>query len=321
MTDHQNLKMIILIGICFICCGVSIMIGDFDLNWQSIFTLSQTSIQKIIFFKVRLPHTLNAFAIGGLLALAGYLIQGMLANPLADPYTLGTCGGATVFTLLGLMLGLSGVTLIGASFLGALANLLVLWLLLGSMSQVPTAKLLLVGVVMAAFWGATVSLLLIIAPVGQTKPLLFWLFGDIDYQHYPWFALGMLLIAGIVSFFIAEDLKLASQGFLLAKTLGVNAERLQLIICLVSSFITALAVSLGGAIGFVGLIVPHCARFLQKRPSRKIIPLVILLGGTLLVIADIFARILTPPEQLPVGLLTSLLGIPFFLYLSQKHYD
>jgi iron complex transport system permease protein len=320
MTYSVKLKLILLISICLICCTISLLVGDLGLDWHPLTAFGQDALQKTILLQIRLPHTLNAFAIGGLLALAGLLMQGMLANPLVDPYTLGTSGGAAVFTLLGMMLGFQGMPLVGLSFLGALATLSLLRLLLGQISQVPTSKLLLVGVVMAAGWGALLSLLLILAPDLQTKSLLYWLFGDVDYLHYPLFALGSLVFAGIVSYLIADDLHLLSQGSILAKTLGVNTGQLQYFILILSSFITATAVSVGGTIGFLGLIVPHCARFMLQRQSRLIIPFTIILGSTLLLLADIVARIAIAPEQLPIGLITSLVGIPSFLYLVKKHY-
>lgn len=320
MTDSQNLKIIILIGICLIFCITSLAIGDTGVDWSSLFNLKKTTLQQEIFSKLRLPHTLNAFAVGGLLALAGFLMQSILANPLADPYTLGSSGGAAVFTLLAMLLGFEGSLLILASFIGALSNIVFLSFILGRLSQVPTAKLLLIGIVLAAAWGALLSLLLIIMPTIQTKPILFWLFGDIDYQHYLWLGLIGLLGAGLISLFIFDDLALTSQGVLLAKTLGVETEKLQLIVLLLCSFITATAVSLGGTIGFVGLIIPHCARLLHPRPGKKMILYVIFLGGTLLLLADCVARIIIAPEQLPIGLVTTIIGIPFYLYLAKRYY-
>lgn len=312
MTYSPYLKLSILICIFVLCCFVSLLIGDQGLEWQS--------ISSDIFREIRLPHTLNAVAIGGLLALAGFLMQGMLSNPLVDPYTLGTSGGAAVFTMVAMILGLQGIALIGASFLGALLTLFLLMILVGRVHQTSSSKLLLIGVVLAAGWGALLSLMLIIAPSLQTKTLLYWLFGDIDYLHYPMFALGCLLVTSLLSYRWVDDLQLLSQGFTLAKTLGVNANKLQVVMLVLSSLMTATAVSVGGTIGFIGLIVPHCARFLLKRYTRLIIPFTILLGATLLVSADILARIAIAPEQLPIGVITTLVGIPTFLYLAKKHY-
>lgn len=319
MSDIQNLKLLILITLCVFCLVFSLLVGDSGLDWNTfnVIGIHTDLLQKDILTQIRLPHTLNAFAIGGLLALSGYLMQCLLGNPLADPFTLGTSGGAATFTLIGLMSGLNGLALLGASFLGALANMTFLILLVGRLSQAVTSKLLLVGVVLAAGWGALLSLLLVIAPALQTKSILFWMFGDIDYQSYPVLALIILLSSCFFAAMIARDLEIMSQGVPLAKTLGVETERLQTQVLILSSFITATAVSLGGTIGFLGLIVPHCTRLILQRFSRITIPFIVLLGGALIVIADLLARIVIAPEQLPIGLITTLIGIPFFLYLAK----
>lgn len=301
--------------------GTSLFIGDISLSfhdfWRALFD-SHSNLAQFIFFHMRLPHTLNAFVIGCLLALAGYLMQIMLSNPLADPYTLGTTGGAAVFTLIGMLIGLDGYWMIGASFIGSIISMLILFFIVGNLKEAAPSQLLLMGVVLSTGWGALLSLLLVLSPAGQTKSILYWLFGDIDSQQYPTFTVFCLLLGIGMSILLQKELHVLRQGSLLAKTLGVDTEKLQFKLILISSLLTACAVSMGGTIGFIGLIVPHLARMLLKTNQQLLLPCTLFMGGCLLLVADIFSRLIIAPEQLPIGVLTSFIGIPFFVWLSRK---
>jgi iron complex transport system permease protein len=310
-TKSNLLKALLLIAFCLICFGCSLMVGDIPFSQKDLF--------KTIFFYLRLPHTWNVFVIGCLLALSGYLSQIMLNNPLADPYTLGYSGAAGVFILLGMLLGFEGHWLILCGFIGTAISMLLLFLTAGDLRKITQARLLLAGITLAAGWGAILSLLLIATPLIQTKSFLFWLFGDPDNQQFPLFTLTSLLLGLLASTVLRKDLAVLSQGIVLAKTLGVNTEKLQLILCILSAFLTATAVTIGGTIGFIGLVVPHIARMLFKQNHFAIMMLaIIFLGGCLLLLADVLARTILAPEQLPIGIITTLLGIPCFVFLLKK---
>ncbi len=268
---------------------------------------------------LRLPRALSAFACGGLLALAGALMQVLLRNPLADPYVLGISGGAAVGALGAMLLGFgTGFSLEIAAFIGAMA---VMWLVFGlargdgSWTQ---TRLLLTGVIVAAGCGAAVALMLSLAPDHQLRGMLFWLMGDASQSGDPLLAL-LILAAGLaVALFFARELNLLTRGPLLAATLGANVARLRLILYFLASLLTATAVTRVGSVGFVGLVVPHLVRLVMGNDQRLLLPAAVLAGGTLLTLADTLARSIIAPQQLPVGVLTALIGVPVFLFLLAR---
>lgn len=265
--------------------------------------------------ELRLPRALSAFAVGGLLALSGALLQVLLRNPLADPYVLGVSGGASVAALLSMLGGFSTAWVRGNAFLGALLSMFLVF----GLSRVGAAwtqnRLLLTGVVIAAGWGALISLILTLAPAAQVQGMLFWLIGDLSYATQPAMALIALLAGLAVSLWLARALNLLLRGEASAAALGANPVRLRYILYLIASLLTAMAVTLAGSIGFVGLVIPHILRLLGGSDHRFLLPASVLLGGGFLTIADSLARSLTAPAQLPVGVITALLGVPLFLYL------
>lgn len=271
-----------------------------------------------ILLTLRLPRLLAAFAVGGLLATAGALLQVLLRNPLADPYILGVSGGAAVAALLAMSAGLAGFWVNGSALLGALvATLLVFGFAHGRGSWTP-ARLLLTGVVFAALWGALISFILAVATDHHLRGMLFWLMGDLSMADRIYVPLLALLLALFVLLPFARELNLLARGEITAASLGIHIQRLRLLIYFVASLLTAVAVTTAGSIGFVGLIVPHMLRLLVGSDHRILLPASALLGGILLMLADTLARTLIAPQQLPVGVLTALLGAPVFLYLLQR---
>lgn len=277
-----------------------------------------SALHQQVVWELRLPRALAAFAVGGLLTLAGALMQVLLRNPLADPYVLGVSGGAAVAALLAMLAGLSGLLLQGSAFIGAmLATILVFGLAHGK-GQWTTSRLLLTGVVLAAGWGAVISFLLAIAPTNQLPGMLFWLMGDLSPINNPTWALGLLLLGILIALPMGRSLNILSRGELQAQALGVEQAKLRYGIYLLASLYTATAVTLAGSIGFVGLVVPHLTRLLLGSDNRRLLPAAALLGGSLLVLADTLARTIIAPQQLPVGVLTALIGVPLFLLLLQR---
>jgi len=275
---------------------------------------SQTPHAAIV-LDLRLPRALAGFACGGLLALAGALMQVLLRNPLADPYVLGISGGAGVGALLAMLLGLAGFAIAGFSFVGALAAMLLVFGLAHGDGSWTQTRLLLTGVVVAAGCGAVVALILTLAPEQKIHGMLFWLMGDLSQAIDPRPALVVLVAALLVALPFARELNLLARGADQAQALGVTVTTLRRIVYLVASLATAVAVTTAGSIGFVGLIVPHLVRLAIGNDQRLLLPACALAGGSLLVLADTAARTVVAPIQLPVGVLTALIGVPVFLYL------
>lgn len=276
-------------------------------------TLAQTVVLEL-----RLPRALAAFITGGLLALAGALMQVLLRNPLADPYILGVSGGAAVAALVTIMLGLGGIWVGGSAFAGALfSTLLVFALAHGRGNWTPT-RLLLTGVVIAAGWGALISLLLALGPDGSLRSMLYWLLGDLTHMQVPWYALAILMLGLAAALPFARHLNILARGELQAGALGVAVRPLNIGIYILGSLLTATAVTIAGPIGFVGLVIPHMLRLIAGPDHRQLLPGAVLLGGSLLVFADTLARTVIAPRQLPVGVVTALVGVPLFLYLLNR---
>ena len=275
-------------------------------------------LARTLIFELRVPRSLSAFAVGGLLAVAGALMQVLLRNPLADPYVLGLSGGAAVGALAAMLAGLGGAVVTGSAFAGAfLSTLLVFGLAHGSGSWTPS-RLLLTGVVVAAGWGAVITLMLAVSPVERLPGMLYWLMGDLAYSRHPWPPLALLLLTCVLLLPLGRSLNVMARGPLQATALGVNVRSLEWTIYLAASLLTAMAVTTAGSIGFIGLVVPHMLRLVLGNDQRLILPACALAGGTLLVLADTLARTLIAPEQLPVGVITALLGVPMFLYLLYR---
>ena len=274
-------------------------------------------IQALV-MDLRLPRAMTAFAVGGLLAVAGVLMQVLLRNPLAEPYILGSSGGAAVAALMAMILGMSGLVIDLAAFGGAMAaTLLVFAIAHGSGSWAP-ARLLLTGVVLAAGFSAATTLLLALSPDQNLRGMLFWLMGDLSFAFDParcLVLLAVLLIAGMVS---ARHLNVLSRGELQAAILGLPVREFRYLIFAAAALATALSVTTVGVIGFIGLVVPHLVRIVAGSDHRIVLPASALAGGSLLVIADTLARTLMAPRQLPVGALTAAIGVPLFLVLMSR---
>ena len=269
---------------------------------------------------LRLPRALAAFAVGGLLAVAGALMQVLLRNPLADPYVLGISGGAAVGALGAMMIGAASLAGPGA-FAGALLSTLIVFAIARADTEravwAPT-RLLLTGVVVAAGWGALIALLLTLAPAAQLKGMVYWLLGDLAGASDPYAPLAVLAVTLAAALAIARDLNALSHGALDAAALGVHVPRVSLSLYALAALATAAAVTTAGNVGFVGLIVPHAMRLALGNDQRLLLPASALAGGTLLVIADTGARTLAAPLELPVGVLTALIGVPAFLWLLNR---
>jgi iron complex transport system permease protein len=272
---------------------------------------------------LRLPRALAAFGVGGLLALAGALMQVLLRNPLADPYVLGVSGGASVGALLAMLVAGSALAMQAGAFAGALATIVLVFALaqrdlsrLDTTARLDSApRLLLTGVMLAALWSAVITVMLMLAPEARLRGMLFWLAGDLGGSEAgPW-PLLLLAVVLLLAWPLARELNVLLRGTAAAQALGVPVVRLRRYVYGLASLATAVAVTSGGAIGFVGLVVPHALRLLVGNDQRVLLPACALAGGTLLLLADTLARTVVAPQQLPVGVITALLGVPTFIAL------
>ncbi|MFA7267962.1 MAG: iron ABC transporter permease [Sterolibacterium sp.] len=310
------LALLALAGVAVSLCAGSLPLSPLD-ALRALMGENQDMAGEVV-RNLRLPRALAGLACGGLLALAGTLMQVLLKNPLADPYVLGISGGASVGALAAMLFGLPLVFLHVGSFAGALAAILLVFGLAHGEGSWTQTRLLLTGVIVAAGCGALVALMLSVAPEQQLRGMLFWLMGDLSQADSPWSAL-LVLALGLASILpFSRDLGLLARGELSAQVLGVPVARLRLLIYALASLFTAVAVNLAGSIGFVGLIVPHLVRLAAGNDLRLLLPASALAGGALLVVADTLARTLLAPQQLPVGVLTALLGVPAFLILLSR---
>ena len=231
---------------------------------------------------------------------------------------LGLSGGAATGALLAMLAGLGTTLVSGAAFAGALVSTVIVFgTAHGTGSWTPT-RLLLTGVVVAAGWGALISFLLAVSPARELPGMLFWLMGDMTNAGSPWAPLAMLAVAAAAALPFGRHLNLLARGPQQAAALGLPVRRMEWGVYLAAALITAVAVTVAGSVGFVGLIIPHMLRLLIGFDQRIILPASALAGGTLLVLADTLARTIIAPEQLPVGVITAMLGVPIFLWLLHR---
>lgn len=300
----------------------SLFMGSIPLPWKTVWLSllgSNTETSSMIVTELRLPRALAAFATGALLAQAGALMQVLVRNPLADPYILGVSGGAATAVLIGMLLGFSSsLGLTSLAFFGALVAMLLVFVLAHQRGNWTPTRLLLTGFVIAAGWGAAISLILTISPSSNLHGMLFWLMGDLSYSDSVSFSFTALIVGLILSMLLSSQLNVLIRGDKLAATLGVNLKQLHIKIYILASLLTAAAVVQAGSIGFVGFIVPHLIRLAGITDHRYLLPAATLGGGLLVLVADTAARTLIAPQQLPVGIITALIGIPLFLYLLQR---
>lgn len=303
---------------------IAFSVGSYTLNteqlWHAINSSEQT-IEHTIIWDLRAPRAYVAFITGGLLALAGALMQVLLRNPLADPYILGVSGGASVAALFSMSLGLSSAWLSGSAFAGALVSILLVFGLSHGKGNWNPTRLLLTGVVVAAGWGALINFILSSSPEKPLRGMLFWLMGDLSHAQPSILAIIILFIALLITFVIARQLNILARGELQASALGISIKPLRISLFLLASLLTAFAVTQAGSVGFIGLIVPHMLRLIAGSDHRLLLPASVLLGGSLLLISDTLARTIIAPQQLPVGVITAFIGVPFFLYLLNKNFS
>ena len=291
------------------------------LSGQSALLEGMDSIFPVVVMDVRLPRILSAAIVGAGLAISGVVFQGILLNPLADPYTLGVSAGAAFGASLAIlfnigMMGSYSVPLF--AFVGAVVTLLFVVYLSSSSGGLSSNNLILSGIIVAAILSAGISFLKYVADE-QVAVIIFWLMGSFGSKTWTDVGLTFLFIfIGFLAFmFFARDMNLLSLGNRTASSLGVDTRKVTIFLLVTASLVAAICVSVSGIIGFVGLLVPHMMRLLTGPDNRRLIPMSLLAGAILLLIADTITRAVLPSE-IPIGVLTALIGGPFFCYIFRK---
>ena len=333
MVQRFGLKLtgfIILFILIFFVIVFSIKSGSAKIPLSHLFNIlfSTASLpdhmenSRVIIFDIRLPRIVMGLAGGGVLAVAGVAFQSLLRNPLADPYILGVSGGAALGGVLAIMLKWSsfkgGIQLF--AFTGALATILFVYYISRVNGRIPKYKMLLSGVIVNTFLSALIMLILSLGGPDEIGSAIFWLMGDLGRASWKSIIiiLPYIISGGLVLYLMSKEMNLLLLGEERAMELGVNIERAKIILFVAASLITGAVVSVCGLIGFVGLIVPHGARLIWGADHRYLLPASMLMGGGFLLFADTIARTIIAPIELPVGVITAIIGGPVFVYLMKR---
>lgn len=319
-TAHRRLLFLLLVVLSAGSIALATATGSVSLDlsqWFEALMNPQSEFGELV-WRLRVPRAVAAWVVGALLSLSGCLMQVLLRNPLADPYILGVSGGASFATLLGMTLGVTAGFLPALAWAGSLASILIVFSLARGEGPWSGTRLLLTGVVTASGWAALISLLLTLGPDSSLRGMLFWLMGDLSYARLPHWALLTLAFIFLICLGMARSLNVLAMGETTARLLGEPTGKLLWLVYLLASVLTATAVSIAGNIGFVGLIVPHLMRLIVGSDHRVLLPVAALFGGLFLVLSDTLARTVLAPRQLPVGVVTALVGVPLFLLLLNR---
>jgi ABC-type Fe3+-siderophore transport system permease subunit len=318
--------MIVFGSLAVLAIALAPLVGSTTISLGRAFDFSQPFADNVdaqIFFVARLPRTLAGALVGAALATAGVVFQGLLRNPLATPFTLGVSSGAALGAMLAITLdwtiGIAGISAVPvAAFVGAAGAVAIVYALArGRHRGLSTDVLLLAGVTLNAFFSALILCVQYFADFADTYRTLRWLMGDLDVSSYQPIlgSLPLVLVAFVAFAWLARPLNLLSLGPDSAETRGLSVARAQRHAFFSASLATGAAVSVGGPVGFIGIIVPHLVRLLVGSDHRVVLPASALFGAAFLVGCDVLARTLIAPVEIPVGVITALIGGPFFLWL------
>lgn len=342
-TSRWKLIVILLLVALFVTVLVSLNVGYAQIPFEKILAILGKQIPFVngfvdptlvlpehaaIILQLRLPRIIAGVVVGAALAASGVVYQGVFKNPMADSYVLGVSAGAAVGASFSILFG-PGFTFFGlrlvqvAAFIGALSAMFLVYSISRVGSRVPITTLLLCGIAVNFFLYAVVALLEVIAG-DELHAIVFWLIGGFSNVLWSdiWAVLPFIVIGTVISYFYARDLNLLALGEDQAQHLGVNVERVKVVLLVFASMVTAAAVSLSGLVGFVGLMVPHITRIVIGPDHRILFPASIVVGAIFLVVCDAIARVIATPFastlELPVGIVTMLAGAPFFIILFRK---
>jgi iron complex transport system permease protein len=313
----------LLLGVVFVIAALSgLAVGSSSISpaalWAALLRNPDADpVTSAIIWQIRLPRVALAAVAGAILALGGLVFQALLRNPLAEPYILGISGGAAVGAIIGMLAGIAlfpGVSLL--AFLGSMIVLALVWVLTGGRATMRKDSLLLGGVMMNAFCGALIMFLISVSKDAQVRHILFWLMGDLSLVGLNQLPILLVPAPGVVVIlFLARPMNLLLLGRETAASMGINVRTVSLVLLLLTSFMVSIVVSQTGLIGFVGLVIPHIFRLLLGPDHRLLIPACLLGGGSYLIFCDLAARSLPAAGEMPVGIVTALIGAPLFMIL------
>jgi iron complex transport system permease protein len=323
LIKQRILLLCILVGILLIMGMVSLCVGSSSLSLQEIIAafFERSTLSSVIIWKLRLPRMVMAFLVGWALALGGTITQAILRNPLASPFTLGVASGAGFGAVMGIVFsnGLAREVVAGTSFGFAMFTSLLIYGV-ARLKSATSETLILAGVAIMFLFSSLTSFVQYTATLEEVHEMVFWFFGSLSKAGWPEITIACLMIFPPFPLIISRawDLNLLMTGDESASSLGVNVSTLRIGGIFLTALMTAGVICFTGVIGFIGLVAPHIARMLIGSDHRFLIPASALLGAILVVGADILSRIIWPPQVIPIGIMTSFLGVPFFFYLLMK---
>lgn len=333
MAEHKRLtlkKFSLIIGTLSILLIFSIaaglLIGSVKISFSELISIltgtSQSNSLSSIILDIRLPRVLLAVAVGAGLSVAGAVFQALLLNPLAEPYILGISSGGTFGAVLSFVIGVSFFYTQLFAFSGALLVVFLVFVLGQRFGQLEPNVLLLTGVMIGAFFGALILLLLTLLE-DSVKSAVFWLIGNLSYSGLEnvMIVLPVVFVGSLILFLFTQQFNVLTMGTETASQLGVNTKFVKNFSYVIASLIVGAVVSVSGIVGFVGLIVPHITRLLFGVDNRIVLPASFFIGAIYLILADIISRTVISPAEIPVGAITSLLGAPVFIYLLRKRFS
>jgi len=312
----------LLLALIFLAClGTGTAAVSWGQVWAWLSGRLTDETASIILTQIRLPRLLMAALVGASLSICGAVLQAMVRNPLAEPFILGVSGGAALGAILALLAGLPGLWIpSGLAFSGALGTVLLVLSLARRRGRMETTTLVLTGVMVNAFFTAVIMFIISTTTEEKLHSIMFWLYGDLSRAALKqvWLLAPVTIVGGLVITGFARQLNLLAAGDRVAAAAGVEVERVKLILLILVSLLTGIAVSLSGLIGFVGLMVPHLVRVSLGFDHRLLLPAAGLVGASFMVLADTAARTIISPAQLPAGVITAALGAPFFVALLAR---
>lgn len=317
-------------GVCIVVLLLSLSLGQFRISFSHIlnglFTADggiASADELAVLWNIRMPRTFVGFLVGASLALAGTIMQAVFRNPLADPSILGVSSGASLGAVLAISLGGAAGGFVYMPFfagLGALAAVSITVLLSVRHGNVRVTTLLLAGIVVGMLFSALASAVLTMSTDQQLHQYLFWTIGGLDYRRWEHvlLAVGPVSVSVIAAMFMSRHLNVLVMGDIEARSLGMRVLLFRLILLALASLLTAVSVCVSGNIGFVGLVMPHMMRFIVGSDHNRLIPAAVIAGGVFLVFCDTLGRVIMPAMEIRAGIMTALLGTPYFLYILHR---
>jgi iron complex transport system permease protein len=309
--------------VLFIIIVLLVFVGSVFTGPEMINPFSLTPVDKTIVLSIRLPRVIISILMGAALGASGAVLQGFLRNPLADPYILGLSGGAALLAIIGIMLGsmVFGIFTIPLfAFLGSIATGVMVGFMAYKRGGLWPERLLLAGVGLGFLFSAVLMLLMSISSDEGLRRAIHWIFGDLSMSDWSLVPYGVviIIIGLMLSLWRAKALNALMLGDEIAYSLGFSPSKERFILFVSVCLLTAASVSLGGVVGFIGLLMPHIVRFIWGADNRGVIPLSAVLGASMLCLADTIGRTVVAPMELPSGIITAIIGAPYFLYLLRK---